>query len=262
MRSSSSSDVIISLTSFPARVKTCWPTIDSLLSQNAPLKAVVLTLSEQEFPGRRLPKTLRRRVARGLTIEWIDVNRYSFDKLLPALERYPEVRIITVDDDKIYPSDMASRLIAVSDDAPGAVIGYSGRMMSVDPSGRFVQGDLIRQLTDTSAVYLLGGTGVLYPPGSLHADVHDYGLVRQLCPTHDDVWFWAMTVRSGAARICLGQRKPSPNTEQAGTPTLDSINETRGDPQLQAVAQHFDLKSLLDLNVSAPGVPRSPDAGG
>ena len=41
-------------------------------------------------------------------------------------------------------------------------------------------------------VFPLGGSGTLYPPHSLHADVTDRELFLQLAPQADDVWFWAM----------------------------------------------------------------------
>ncbi len=33
----------------------------------------------------------------------------------------------------------------------------------------------------------------MYPPGVLHKDIYDVDKIKRLLPTHDDVYFWAMT---------------------------------------------------------------------
>lgn len=46
-------------------------------------------------------------------------------------------------------------------------------------------------------VFLTGVGGILYPPGSLHADLADSTTFMDLCPTADDVWFYFMARRAG-----------------------------------------------------------------
>lgn len=241
-----SSDVIISLTSFPARIESIWATVDSLLLQSCALRAVVLVLSDEEFPGRRLPPSLVRRTRRGLTVHWVPEDHRNFDKLLPALKEFPACRIITVDDDKLYPRDMALRLVMASDENPTAIIGHSGRLFARRPDGGILMGPVLEMPARSDRLYLLNGTGVLYPPGSLDGRVHDFDLIRRLCPTTDDVWFWAMSLVAGTERRCLGLRKPPANLAQMRTPTLQSVNRTTKPDQITAAFQHFGLLDRLE----------------
>jgi hypothetical protein len=40
----------------------------------------------------------------------------------------------------------------------------------------------------------MGYGGVLYPPNTLHNEVLNINRFKELIPTHDDIWFWAMSV--------------------------------------------------------------------
>ena len=41
---------------------------------------------------------------------------------------------------------------------------------------------------------LLGGSGCLFPPHSLHQDIFNINKIKTLIPTQDDFYFWAMSV--------------------------------------------------------------------
>ena len=45
--------------------------------------------------------------------------------------------------------------------------------------------------------FFTGAGGVLYPPNSLDERVLNEELAMELCPSTDDIWFWAMTVLNG-----------------------------------------------------------------
>jgi len=253
-----SSDVVISFTSFPARIGAVWAVVDTLFLQDAGIKAVVLVLSEEEFPDRRLPASLRRRVERGLAIEWILTNHRSYTKLLPALKSFATERIVVVDDDKLYPRSTIGELVRASDHWPAAVIGHRGRSGQC-VGGRFRLVDKADSETPSKNLLLAGNGGVIYPPGALHPDVVDYGLAQALCPTHDDVWFWAMAVRAGTTMRCLGTlKKPVRLLAQEGTPALSAINDAKTENrQIDAVVEQFRLLPLLDPELATD----SPVAG-
>lgn len=64
--------LIISLTSFPARISTLHITISSLLCQTKKPNMIILQLSEDEFPNKEndLPENLLKLKEFGLTINW------------------------------------------------------------------------------------------------------------------------------------------------------------------------------------------------
>ena len=97
-------------------------------------------------------------------------------------------------------------------------------------------------------VVLLGSGGVLYPAGLLDpALLLDAGRARRVCPTADDLWFWAVAVRAGVPRICLDGRRPIPVKAQMRTPALRDRNHLPdgNDAQFAAVIAELELAPLL-----------------
>lgn len=95
---------IISLTSWKARINTVSKTIYSLIKQ-CPGFHIVLVLSEEEFPQKEkeLPDNLMLFVENDLIeILWVYKNTKSFKKVLPTMDKYRDVPVISADDDMIY----------------------------------------------------------------------------------------------------------------------------------------------------------------
>ena len=40
----------------------------------------------------------------------------------------------------------------------------------------------------------MGGAGTLYPPNSLNKDILNVEKIKNLIPTYDDIYFWAMAI--------------------------------------------------------------------
>jgi hypothetical protein len=101
--------------------------------------------------------------------------------------------------------------------------------------------------TPSSTCFLTGVGGVLYPPDSLPWQlVSNSDLFESLCPTADDIWFWAMSLIHGSQRRCLGENSIQEIKRFIKTPRLSRNNVSRGgnDRQLQLVINHFNLGSL------------------
>lgn len=240
------SEVVVSLTSFPARIDHAWIPIETMLRQDHAPDRVVLVLADDEFPVRTLPHKLGAQQRRGLEILWIPRSARSFDKLLPARVAFPAATIITVDDDARYEPWLVSRLIEESRHHPGSVIGHRGREIRCDEDGLVPSNDwmLASRATPAGRVLLTGVGGVLYPPGVLPIDLlTDVDLARELCPTADDVWFWAVARVAGVPTRCLGLTSWCRLRRQAHTPTLNTINRDEGqnDVQLARVIEHFGV---------------------
>ena len=64
--------VIVSLTSFPARIDTVYITIRSILMQSLKPDIIILWLAQEQFPEKEkeLPYNLLKLKKYGLTIEW------------------------------------------------------------------------------------------------------------------------------------------------------------------------------------------------
>lgn len=103
---------IISLTSWKQRIQTAHKAISSLL-QCCKKSHIVLVLSEEEFPQKEksLPKQIIDLAnSEKIEIIWTYDNTKAFKKVIPTMEKYKNVPIVSADDDLIYTRDYASEL--------------------------------------------------------------------------------------------------------------------------------------------------------
>lgn len=237
--------VIVGITSYPARINSAWISIETILRQSVAPTRFLLVLSREEFPGGVVPQSISARLTRGLDILWVEKNGRSFDKLLPISSEFPDEPIITVDDDKIFPRHLLRDLYREHQKSPSAVIGARGWVMQNSfTSGELHYGkDWVRAAPGATGRHLFmpGGNGCLYPPISLDTTVQDLDLALRLCPTADDIWFWASLQRTDTESICLGMPAHRPVSQQKNTSALSDVNESDNDRQFQSVISHFNL---------------------
>lgn len=240
-----SSDLIVSMTSHPARIRHAWRSIETILRQSTQPGLTVLVLAEEEFPRRELPRKLRIQQRRGLEILWVGRNGRSFDKLLPARKFFPNSHIITVDDDLYFPPNLVSSLWSTALMHPGTIIGARGWRVLPTPSDdevHFGTGWVRAEPGDSgSGLHLPGGNGCLYPPNSLDAEVDNLDLALRLAPTNDDIWFWIHAIRAGSNFVCLGMGPHLQVGPQRGTYALSKVNRVGQEAQFRAVVSHFSL---------------------
>lgn len=235
--------------SYPARIRHAWLALESLFRQDFDDYIMVLVLVDSQFPGRQVPRSIRKLVKRGLTILWIQEDGKSFDHLWPAYCAYPEAKIISVDDDKFFPPNLLSTLVEHSKSAPGRIIGARGWEMRAQ-SGRvaFGVGWLRAGLeTPTERLFMPPGNGSLYPPGSLPTATGNYELMRKICPNADDVWYWAMARTAGVESLCLGLPPHRPIWKQSRTPALADLDP--GPAEFESTCKHFNLEGQLTRDV-------------
>ena len=204
-------NLIVSLTSYPARIRFISQTIESLLNQSFKADKIILWLAIEEFPNKEedLPKELLELCDRGLTIDWCH-NIKSFKKLLPVYKKYSDSIIVTVDDDVIYERDMLKKLYysylknpkcihchvitRLYFDETGGLNYLSHHLLSKQGWGK----DYRKEIKKVSSFNkLCGNGGVLYPPKSLHNDVFNINMLNICCPNNDDVWFHIQALRAG-----------------------------------------------------------------
>lgn len=104
---------VIALTSWKKRINTVGLTIFNLRCVCGRDFHIVLTLAEEEFPGKEqeLPEDLMRMNRAGIfEILWVKKNYKSFKKWVFAAERYSNMPIISADDDCLYYCNYAQEL--------------------------------------------------------------------------------------------------------------------------------------------------------
>lgn len=193
--------VIISLTTYPARINTVYKTISTLLQQTVKPDRVVLWLASSQFPDKILPDNLTKLQEYGLEIKWCDKDIRSFKKLVPSLIEYPDDIIITADDDIFYPNNFVENLYNAYLENPEYIHANRAFVIKKRLNGRLYIKSRNYQYNSTYLPSyrneLMSGYGTLFPPHSLSQTAIDDSIFMKVMPTNDDVWAWGMAVLNG-----------------------------------------------------------------
>lgn len=238
--------LIVSMTSFPARINNVWQVIESLIHQVRQPDIILLYLSKEQFPNTfmDLPAKLIKLQQRGLKIEFVEGDIRSHKKYHYAFKEFYNDLVITVDDDIYYHPytidvlyneyiKYPSRIIANNT----AVIKYRDKVLLpyLAWDSHYVESEKSGNLLQ------IGIGGVLYDPSLLFADVFDIDLAIHLCPLADDIWLNAMA-RLNKVQIHQTSLSllylPVYNIKDE---TLNSINNGQGmnDKQIQKTRNHY-----------------------
>ena len=193
------SRIIVSLTTYPARISTVWITIASLLQQTMKPYKLILWLAEEQFPDYGIPDNLKKLKKRGLEIRFCE-DLKPHKKYFYTVQEYPDYYVITADDDIFYPEDHIEQLWKGHEKYPDAVICHWSHQIGFGRQGEFrpyndwtVKGECAPSY-DTLAV---GCNGILYPPGSLSKETFDKKKIIEISLYTDDLWLKCMEILNG-----------------------------------------------------------------
>ena len=202
--------LIVSLTSFPARINYVSKAINTLLQQSLKPDRLLLWLAESQFPNKEndLPKELLALKELGLEIKWCEDLR-SYKKLVPALREFPNDVIVTADDDIYYPKNWLKSLYEAYLKNPRYIYCKRAVRMKIEDNRicDMYKRDECIEVNFKEASFsnqLMGGSGCLYPPHSLNEDVFNINKFLMLIPTHDDIYFWVMAILNGTKIEVVG----------------------------------------------------------
>lgn len=192
-------EVVISLTSYPARIGSAYKTIRSLLHQDYLPDRVVLWLAEEQFPNHEgVPQKVLELQKYGLEIRWYHDIR-SYKKLIPALIAFPDALIVTVDDDWYYRRDMLRILVEEHRARPGEIVCHDATHPKLDANNYLKSSQIKVDYRGTTSYFnkILSGSGTLFHRSYLDLEVFNEAVFITEAPTNDDIWFWAMAVKHG-----------------------------------------------------------------
>jgi hypothetical protein len=278
--------VIVSLTSWPPRMRYTWLAIESIMRQSVKPDRIILNLAEDEFRGRSLPKTLRMLEKRGLEIRY-GPNARSGLKLMLLEKEHKDHVIVTLDDDMWYPEGTLNDLLACHQRWPGCIVGNRESHLPQSVNGHLlpfaycIWGTDWRVRQKLHAYFrhlkpgvsaLLGVAGVLYPPQSLHPDVWDVATYDRLAAKNDDLWFTVMAWRQGTPlRFVADARHWPQESAQEIEPDVQQTNGLRlgnlagshkgqrfgvwqgSDQDMHRLMTHYDLYRYFGLKPMVPG---------
>ena len=239
-------NLIISLTSYPARINFVSQTIESLLSQTIKAEKIILWLAPEQFPNREddLPEQLLDLIPKGLSIEWYkDIKSYK--KLIPALLKYPGKVIVTADDDIIYAEDWLESLYLAYLKDPTLIHCHRAHKISFFRRKLLPYkywGKDIKNVKPSFNNFLTGAGGVLYPVNCFYKFILREDLFMQLAPSADDIWFWAMAVLKGTKISVIGKNYSDLTYIEGSQETAlwkTNVSENQNDIQMQNILQYF-----------------------
>jgi protein O-GlcNAc transferase len=240
-------ELIVSLTSYPARFSTLHLTLKCLLAQNVSPDKVILWIAHQD--KELLPTSVTKLTLHGLEIGYTEDLR-SYKKIIPTLGRYPNAYIVTADDDVYYESTWLEELVNESKATPHAAISHRVHTIVLGddklplPYNDWIQNSHSSSLSGLT--FQTGVGGVLYPPNIFHADVMKISLFKDICLHADDVWlYWMVRMAGGKIkglenRFVVHNWKGSQNTALWKTNVLQNGN----DAQILNMISHYGFNEL------------------
>lgn len=210
--------LIVSFTSYPARIHAVPQVLESLYAQSMKPDRILLWLAEEQFPNHDadLPKTLIEDAAAGkFELRWCD-DLGSHKKYFYAMQEYPEDIIVTVDDDNIYHPDMLIVLYESYLRYPEAVSAMIVNLILFDENNNPVPPtewlyDFRQLQVPSMQLFATGAAGILYPPGCLDKRAFDKTtiqskLVAEDTCCSDDPWLKANQALAGTPVVLASSR--------------------------------------------------------
>ena len=251
-KSSHSPKLIVSLTTFPARVKRVWIVIESILRQTHKPDMIILWLSKEYFKSMDdVPRKLRNLEKRGLKIRFVDDDIRAHKKYFYSLCEYPDDYIITLDDDIIYPTFIISKLVENSDKYPKSIICHraskiTSENMIIQPYINWIACN--EEDGPSFDLFVTTGGGTLIPPHSFHSDVLNKELIKKLSFHSDDMWLNCMarlkntsTVKTSYSSACL----PIIYINNSQLLTIN-VHNGQNDQQLNAIRAYYTANLGID----------------
>lgn len=249
-----STDIIISLTSYGARVKDTLPyTLYSLLSQTFKPNRIIVWLDNVNWNEGNLPESLEKLRQAGVEYMFTEDIR-SYKKLVPTLIEFPKNLIITVDDDLYYNPYLVEWLLdKYNHSDKRTVIGTLATMTTFVNDEYLPYSQWDSSCKGEGELCLIGCGGILYPPCVFDGEIIKKDLFTKLAPTADDLWFWAMEKRIGLHtaltehygyglhvainRLCVFFPTENPDNLYY----INELVENRNDIQLQNLIKYYNL---------------------
>ncbi|AWB81181.1 glycosyltransferase [Corynebacterium yudongzhengii] len=196
---SSPEDVIISLTSHGVRLRHVHLTIESIARGNT-TAPIVLWLDDCDYDS-EWPPQLRRLVERGLQIKRSDGRFGPHTKYWCTFREVEGTgrRVVTVDDDMIYPEWFLERLLFIAQLRSDCVVAYRAHRIELRDGALLPYRKWTPANTSDASFlhFATGVSGVYYPAAFVTHTVAQGERFLEVSPRADDVWLHLMALRSG-----------------------------------------------------------------
>lgn len=243
------SNIIVSLTTFPARIDYVYIAIRSILNQTVKPKEIVLWLGKAYFPDGEvtLPNSLLKLKPLGLKIEFCeDINAHT--KYYYAFKKYSDNLVVTVDDDIIYPQNLLEVLLETHQKHPNCVVANRVRNIEMEngnykPYGKWAINKL-KSHNPSKKLLATGVGGVLYQPNLFKKSIFDIEGMKKTNCIADDIWLKAAQMVSNLPVVSTNYYSKAfieiPNS-QAQSLFRTNVFENDNDRQIIEIFKYFGI---------------------
>lgn len=226
-------NVIISLTSYPARIKSLHTVIRSLLKQSVAAEKIILYLG-QDTKDSEIPKKLKKLTKYNFEIKTNCEDIKPHKKYFFAMQEYPNHTIITVDDDLIYDKNLVKDLIESAQKNPNCICARRVNLITKDNNGNLNPYSKwkweYKEITEPSHnIIATGCGGILYPPHILPKETFDLKAIKENCLWTDDIWLKFMELKNDIKIIFSNNKIIHPLTIRHSQESSLLQNNTRGE---------------------------------
>lgn len=194
--------IIISFTSYPARIQTVNKVLDSIIRQTVLPDKIILYLSSCQFPAKAGLPDFSLYEKYGFEISWHEEDIGAHKKYYYAMQQYPKDTIITIDDDFYYEHTMIEEFINYHKKFPKAVLARRAHVVTWMQDGNIAP---YNSWYFESFTYIgvprmdllaTGCSGILYPPNIFNPEVFNKNMFMKKAPYADDIWLKIMELYS------------------------------------------------------------------
>lgn len=255
--------LIVSFTSFPARIDTVYKTLSSIYQQTQLPDKVILWLAIPQFPkmDEELPESLLAYKKMGLDIRWVDEDIRPHKKYYYAMQEYPDDLIVTIDDDLTYDPYMLETLFASYLHFPHAVSSVRSHLMLQEEDGQVASyAKWVKEFsgvvaTPSMQLFSTSGAGTLYPPRCMDAEVFNLEQIKNLSLNADDLWLKVMQLRKGTPTVLVRENEKLRVVEGTQEHALQNTNvyQDANDTQLKKILDIYDPEGIYLKQVFTDG---------
>lgn len=251
------SNVIVSLTTYPARINMVCSCLNSILRQTVQPRNVILWLADSQFPNgiEDVPINILDLQKYGLTIRFCEDLR-SYKKIFYTAKEYKNSIIVTADDDTLYPEDWLENLLKEHEVYPNCVVCYRAHEIKSEENKllSYIEWNKLSEDIKGPSMKLLaiGVGGILYPPKFFEDVIFDSDIIMKLAATTDDLWLKIIAVKKKIPTVKVFDNSKEWFTIQSTQETsLKKVNvETRNgnDIAIKKLMEHYkiDVNDFID----------------
>lgn len=238
--------VVVSLTSFPARINIVWQVIECMLRQTLKPSKIILWLSEEQFMTEdTIPYSLKHLMGDVFEIRMVKGDIRSHKKYYYVAKEYPNSMVFLIDDDIYYARDILERSYNAIVNNPNCVVCNYGYKISNDAKGKRMPYNKWKHVYTGACgddLFFGSGGGTLLRPSSLYKDLTNIELALKLTPLADDIWLNTMARLAKQKILLLPSGLFLPMLSKSEMLYKENRGQAQNDLQIGAIEGHYNIK--------------------